>query len=229
MSNKQIIKNVFDNEFDSKNMKQQILLKYERKNEQHMNKFYKLAIPVCLVVIICGIFILNSNNSRLQPNDSNGDTNSSDIIHINHFDGIGLGKVDADIKEINDINIPYFDILSHKEIPNDFDGERLSAIYIKETKDSKDYNLLNNYSFSYYNTSNDRSIIIAFSNTHQPMRDYYLDESGKISKINNVELTIFQYENTYMTTFTYKNYHFDIETNDISQDEFITLLKSIIQ
>jgi len=53
MSNKQIIKEVFAEEFDSKKMKQQILLEYERKEKKKMSKVMKYAIvPVCLILTI---------------------------------------------------------------------------------------------------------------------------------------------------------------------------------
>lgn len=59
MSNKQIIKKVFDEEFDSKKMKQQILLNYERKDKKRVIKYLKYAIPICMIVIISGVLSLN--------------------------------------------------------------------------------------------------------------------------------------------------------------------------
>ena len=72
--------------------------------------------------------------------------------------------------------------------------------------------------------------MIAFSDKYEPLRDYFFDDKGsKISKINDIELKIYKYENSYMTSFTYNNINFDIETNDISEQEFINLILSIIK
>lgn len=50
MSNNNMMKKVFDKELNSEKMKQQILLKYERKEKNKMSKIIKYAIiPVCLV------------------------------------------------------------------------------------------------------------------------------------------------------------------------------------
>lgn len=59
MSNKQIIKKVFDEEFDSKRMKQQILTNYKRKEKNRMIKYLKYALPICIIVIISGVLSLN--------------------------------------------------------------------------------------------------------------------------------------------------------------------------
>ena len=72
--------------------------------------------------------------------------------------------------------------------------------------------------------------MIAFSNEYEPLRDYFFgDEGSKVSKINDFELTIYRYENSYMTTFKYNDINFDIETTDITEQEFIDLLVSIIK
>lgn len=50
MSNNNMMKKVFDKELNSEKMKQQILLKYERKEKNKMSRIIKYAIvPVCLV------------------------------------------------------------------------------------------------------------------------------------------------------------------------------------
>jgi len=63
MSNKEIIEKVFSEEFNQKKMKQQILLKYERKKKKKMNKFMKYAIvPICLVLVaFIGISLTDKN------------------------------------------------------------------------------------------------------------------------------------------------------------------------
>ena len=45
----------------------------------------------------------------------------------------------------------------------------------------------------------------------------------------NTPLTIFKWDDAYLTTFKYNNIFFDIETKGITENELITLLQSIIK
>ena len=67
MSNKQIIKKVFDEKFNSKEIEQQILLKYERKGKNKMNKIMKYAIvPLCFMLVAFIGISLNKGNDILE-------------------------------------------------------------------------------------------------------------------------------------------------------------------
>ena len=81
-----------------------------------------------------------------------------------------------------------------------------------------------NYSKDYEN-----SIKVAFSEVKEPIRDYFLDNSKKTSKIGDVDVIISQYEKMYVATFRCKDIYFDIETNGITEEEMINLLESIIK
>lgn len=67
MSNKKIIKKVFDDELGSEKMKQQILINYERKEKNKMSKIIKYAIvPVCLVLALFIGITLNNGNDIME-------------------------------------------------------------------------------------------------------------------------------------------------------------------
>jgi len=69
MSNKKIIKKVFEDEFDSKKMEQQILLQYERKEKNKMSKIIKYAIvPMCFILIAVIGILLNGRKEILEDN-----------------------------------------------------------------------------------------------------------------------------------------------------------------
>lgn len=69
MSNKKMMKKVFEEEFGSEKMKQQILLQYERKEKNKMSKIIKYAIvPVCLVLALFIGTSLNEGNNILEDN-----------------------------------------------------------------------------------------------------------------------------------------------------------------
>lgn len=72
MSNKQIIKKVFDNKFDKKEIRTQVLLKYERKNKNIMNKLIKYA-AVSFSIFLIALFVgvrLNNKESVLEKDNS---------------------------------------------------------------------------------------------------------------------------------------------------------------
>ena len=69
MSKKKMMKKVFEEEFSSEKMKQQILLQYERKEKNKMSKIIKYAIvPVCLVLALFIGTSLNEGNNILEDN-----------------------------------------------------------------------------------------------------------------------------------------------------------------
>lgn len=225
MSKKQIMKKVFEKEFNINVMRSQILKKNERKIK--MFKILKYALPVCTILIIGSIFIFNnSNNSLLKLNNSNKEEYKN--IVVNKIDNLGAATLDADIKTIPNekINISELNNLS---IPNDLNISDKYSIYSRKDKTS-DYNILNCYVYEYYKEDSLRSIRIAFSDKNKPIRDYYFSEEGvKKSLINEIELAVYQYEELYFTEFVYKGYNFDIETSNISLEELTNLLETIVK
>lgn len=80
-----------------------------------------------------------------------------------------------------------------------------------------------------YKTENGGEATIALCTYEEPLRDYFIKcDNPKKSEINGAYITIYEYENIYMTQFSIGNVNYDIESNNISLDELETLLKSII-
>lgn len=225
MSNKQIIKEVFDNEFNVNKIRNQILLKNERKNKKNMIKFLKYTIPVFVIAIVVGIVLLNNNQNDYILSDNN-----SNII-VNKIDDINLTKLDADIKpeEINGVNLPWNDMFNDINVPKDLDKFYGYGVYTKNDS-TGEYDIFNSYVYEYFNLEENRKVKIAFSDTIQPIRDYFFDTDDiKESNINDNKLVIYQSEDTYFTEFKYNGYYFDVEARRITIDELISLLKSIIK
>ncbi len=226
MFKKQIKEEVFD--FDKERMKKQILAEYERNNKK-MNKYVKWSlIPICLVVIV-GIIILYKNNSNISLNNP---------TYVDKENNLNFNKIsephllDVDVKtEFSDLAILWPDILidgNGLKLPEDLDKTKAYVLFTKEEK-SGEYTHLNSYVYNYYNEGKDRNIRMAFSKTEKPIRDYYFNEKdAKKSNINDYELLIYNYQKIYFAEFEIKGYNFDIETENITQEEFISLLKSII-
>ena len=225
MSNKQIIKEVFDNKFNTNKIRDQILLKNERKRKNIMIKFFKYAIPIIVIVFVISLVLFSNKQLYFKYSDGNLD------IIVNKIDDIDLTKLDVDIKleEINSVNLPWFEMFDDINIPKDIDKFYGYIVYSKNNS-SNDYNVLDSYVYEYFNLDSNRKIKIAFSNTNKPIRDYFFDiDDAKESNINDNKLIIYQREDIYFTEFKYNGYYFDIETSSISFNELITFLKSIIK
>lgn len=67
MSNKKVIKKVFDEEYNSERVKQQILLKYERKNKIFKIMRYSI-VPVFFVLLSFIVILLNNSENILDDN-----------------------------------------------------------------------------------------------------------------------------------------------------------------
>lgn len=223
---------------------EQYLVEYERvqekRNQLNDNKSrervvsMKFLSPILAVAVIAGIvFMVNPKTETpiISEYKNNVTTESEEKIslNINKIDELAMTKLDADSRILNGVCIPYFEYMTKLAIPDDFDNkEDYKALWVKSNRDVNEYDKLNNYVFTYRNTSNNRIIIIAFSEEYEPLRDYYIKGGEKITTIGNTELIISQYKDTFLTTFTHNGVNYDIETRDITEDELLALLESII-
>lgn len=242
MSRQKSIKNIFEEKINQNQIYNEILSNYEQNEEKIVKKNLKYVIaPACLLLaIVCGILLINQNNN-LKPIIDDGEN----LVYINKVDNQGLNKLDADIETIKqDVSVkggkfetvtelndyPFYKDL---EISDEYNAFVIYAIYVKEDINVLEYDKLNNYIISYKVKDKNidfKEIQIAFSKDNEPLRDYFFtSKDDKKSIINGLELEIYQYEKSFMSTFKYKGINFDIETNNTTETEFINLLKSIIK
>lgn len=216
MVRNQTIKKVFDNEFNIENMKHQILIKNKRKKSNYL---FQISLSFCLL-LLCSLCFIQNKDTQI----------SNDKIHINQINNTSIAKIDVDIQSIsiNDIFIPWLESLNNIAIPDDLNLFYGYAIFTKNSQ-STDYDILNCYVYEYSHESLDKNIRITFSDKNRPIRDYFFEEKGQTSIINDTELFIYQNENYYFAQFQYQNYYFDIETKYISIEELTHLLHSIIK
>lgn len=228
MSKKQTIKNIMDEKFNKDNIHKELLIKFEEKKKMKINNLMKFAIPVCIMIIMCGVVLVNGSNELLKTDTKMKQQNKNNIV-INNINDLGAFRLDAKAIDAKVENfIANFEFLENIEIPKDLTKESARKILIRgENSDS--YDKLRHYELSYFN-DNDRSISVSFSDIEKPLRDYrFPDEGSKISIINNIDLKIYKYEDLYMTEFKYNGYYLDIETVGISESELVKLLESIIK
>lgn len=231
MTNKERLRKSMSNDFSKENNYEEIIRKIEGESMKEKKNLWKWSlVPICLIMIISGILFINSKNNNIIL-DHYIDKENNVKLNINDLKNVGAKKLDVDVKIVtnNAVNFP----LPYKngivDIPKDLDKISKYIFYVKESKESNEYNILGNYEMVYDN-GNDRSIKISYSKDNKPVRDYYFsDEGSKTTTINDINLTIYKYNTIYFTEFNCNGYNFDIETNNISEQELSNLLVSIIK
>ena len=239
MTNREKLKKVIEQDINPINNYNKIIKKIEKegKMKKENNLLKWSLVPICLIVIISGIIFLNykNDNNDLLEDKTYIDKDNNITLNINDLSKVGMTKLDADVKTISGINIPYpFKVNDNQNekwfiIPTDLTQTKQYIVYTKKGKDSKEYDVVANY-IMLITDDNERSIEVKYSEEQEPLRDYYFsEEDSKITTINNIDLKIYKYENSFYTTFSYNGYYFDIETSNITEQEFSNYLVSILK
>ena len=246
MTNRENMKKNIKKDFDKEKNYKEIVSQMDKKK---IVINYKYAfIPMILIIAISIILFNKQSGDKVRTFKDDSKVNSSVNQNSSDYDGLNVNTTssvriivnelrDFKLKNynvtnyINNINIPYFEVLKDIKIPDDFDvladGR---GVGISKDKKDKDYGKINNYELWYKNSKNNRKIIIALSDKNIPYRDFMIDrKNSNKTIINGVEVEIYKYKNTYVSIFSYKGYNFDIESCDIIEEEYIRLLYSLIK
>lgn len=215
------IKDIFDEKINKNMIHKNVIEKVD--NNRQFKVLPILSLSFVAFLIMCCLFLVNNRSQLLK---TKAPTLNNKNIVINKLNNMSLFKIDAHVQIVNGLYIPDLEVLESLNIPERLDKMNSAKIYTRNSK-TGDYNILANYEFSYFNDGN--WINIALSDTNKPVRDYYFEEVGISSTINNIELIIYKYNDAYMTEFIYKGYNFDIETSGITEEELISLLESLIK
>ena len=227
-----------DNELKEKirkNIKEEIAIsnirkEFDMKTNKNKKVIYVLS-SICAVFIL-GIGIFVGVNKNLLPGNTvdigKTDANDGVELNINKIKDMSMTSLDADVKTIELENLPEeFTFIENLQIPEEYNFENGYTVYTRENTDTAEYNILHDYVLN-YRKDDLNDIKIAFSEIEAPIRDYFIGDGDKISKIGNVELKVSQWENMYIVTFEYNDIYFDIETTGITESQLVDLLKSII-
>ena len=189
-------------------------------------------VPMCLLIMVsCFMLFSDKNSPKIFT------TESGNEIVINNLKNVGAALLDVKIDE--NVNFDEFAFINNIKIPNDLLLSTRYLMYTKELCETKEecaiapYDIAHTYTLWYEKMINNivqSKIIISFSREFAPLRDYFIENNNfKTSTINNTELTIANYNEMYIATFSYNGLNFDIESNGISETELIELLESIIK
>ena len=244
MNNKDLLKAI--GEIDDKYLIEDNGIKEKNRirtnNMVRIMKKFKIGyalIPICWVVVISGIIFLNykNDNNNLFENKLYIAKENNITLNINDLSKTGMTILDTDTKTVSGFNIPYLFKVNENAnqneeffiIPSDLTQIKNYIVYIKNDKDSNEYNIIANYIMLITN-GNERNIKVKYSKDQEPLRDYYFsEEDSKTTTINGIDLKIYKYEKSFYTTFSYNGYNFDIETSNITEQEFSDYLVSILR
>lgn len=229
------LKNTIQKNFDQEENYNIILSKVERRDNMKVKLSYVLASSFVAIALLVGIVAYNNmpenNDEIVIPSTIQGILE----LNINKAKAQSMMKLDADIKETNtelnnefEKNFPFVkkDINAPKDLKNYGVNK---VIMTKKDFSDRDYSIAHDYIWDYSNEAENRTIRIAFSKVGKPIRDYHLSSEEKISKIEDTEVIITQYEKLYLAEFKMNDVYFDIETAGITQTELVDLLVSIIK
>lgn len=217
---------------------------YETPKDKNKKEFYMkiiknkkiiYALSSACAVFILGIGILagqkktNKNIIKTEDEGMVRSQNMNIMLEINPMQGASMAKLDADAQTVEITSIPEkFEFINNIELPSEYKLDSSYEIFTRENLNTTECDLLHDYVFN-YSKDYENSIKVAFSEVEEPIRDYFLNNSKKTSKIGDVDVIISQYEKMYVATFRCKDIYFDIETNGITEEEIINLLESIIK
>ena len=239
MTNKEKLKNAIEQDINPTNNYNKIIKKIEkeRKMKRENNLLKWSLVPICLAVFISGIIFLNykNDNNNILENNPYIDKENNITLNINDLSNADMTSLDADIKTVSGLNIPYpFKVNANQNekwfiIPSDLTQTKNYIVYTKNDKDSNEYNTVANY-IMLITDGKKRNIEVKYSKDQKPIRDYYFnEEDSKITTINGIDLKIYKYGKSFYTIFSYNGYNFDIETSNITEQEFSDYLVSILR
>lgn len=229
------LKNTIQKNFDQEENYNIILSKVERRDNMKVKLSYVLASSFVAIALLVGIVAYNNmpenNDEIVIPSTIQGILE----LNINKAKAQSMMKFDADIKETNtelnsELEKNFSFVKKDINAPKDLKNYGVNKVIMtKKDFSDRDYSIAHDYIWDYSNEAENRTIRIAFSKVGKPIRDYHLSSEEKISKIEDTEVIITQYEKLYLAEFKMNDVYFDIETAGITQTELVDLLVSIIK
>lgn len=229
---------------------------FDMKNNKSKKIIYGITSSAAVFIIGFGIILgTNSfNNNQVQKDTPYGISDLQDVknnkeslkTELNIYRVASLTSSDMDVKYDNyNQKMPpeiWEKILEEFKVVNGISYENFTNkisekfiylnFYTISIRGYKDANLPNEYrKHDYvfeYRTENNGKIFIALCKDEKPLRDYEFEFRGEKSQIGNTELEISQYNDNYMATFQFNNVNYDIETTNITENELLELLQSIL-
>lgn len=87
----------------------------------------------------------------------------------------------------------------------------------------------NHYSdLHFYYEKGEEKLLVAYVRDQEPVQNYNFKSEDVLSYINGIGITISKYDQQYFVTFSYKNYNYYIETENIREEQLVQVLEKIL-
>ena len=195
-------KKVLKDIFDEKINKEDV---YRYVTNKKKNNYYGVLKYAVLIIICIGIVLFKFKTNVFKENNTYDDN-----IYINEVKTFGNNDIDVTIMNINESTNIYF--------------------AITENDDENPFSKIHNLIYAYKNKDEKGKITVSFDKDKKPLRDYFFEtKSSKQSSIKNKKVTIYKYENTYFTEFHDNGIYYDIESTNVSFEDFKYILDIVIE
>lgn len=203
----------------------------------------KLSIIVLAIIIVAaiilGVIYVTNINKKLQeeniPSKTKIEVKEDKIVFNDNGGQVACIEYDCKAKEFN-VNQ---EILENFKIPEGMKVQRVFGVYIPNRDvDAHKYNILHDISVFFANENKTITMFAAIN--EEPLTDYAKLSGGPTyekSIINEIEVELFRVDATktinkamyYNAIFEYNDVHFVVETKNITEEEFLTFVKSIFE
>lgn len=233
-SNKEIIKEVYSNAIDKNKIYENIIA----QNSKRKFKLYKIALfPICILIII--IISLNKELPNTEQMLSNVDfKENQNILNLNEIETPDTSEdIFGSAEDVTFNNILKEEpILENIKFPDGIKEERCVKLYNDLNSQNSSKEFVENKTFDGYDLmfgASEKSVSIFFSRTlSQRKRCMRLDlNEFENSTIAGKDVKILKYNSIskYIIIFSYNNIYWDIEANNITLEELVELVESIVR
>lgn len=224
------MKNAFEdkvaNEFNRERNYNKIMLKTERK--MYMKKIGYILAPVCAVALVAVGVVGFSNMNNIRENNPSNIVSLANNIRINQIQNIAATKLMVDSRMIEKEDLP--SELGDISNVGGSEASMVSAYYTKSDYSKEEFDVLHDYVLLFITEGTNKVVKVSASKLETPLRDYFFDTvSEDMSNIDGHNVKISKYEDKYIINFEKGDYHYDIETNGLAEDEMLNVLREVLK
>lgn len=181
-------------------------------------------------------FIGPNSQSNSNSNVSINNTDKKNILRVNTVNRLVIADMDVQFTFYSELSedvilqfrnaagIDYNEFIT--KIPDGFTTEQFYSVDVPSNSTAQ--YLPHDFVFE-YRINNGGEIKIAICAKEEPLRDcFVVCDNPKQSEINDIPVTIMEYQETYLVCFSWQNINYDIEAKNITLQILEDLLADII-
>lgn len=197
-----------------------------------------LAIIIVAAIILGVIYVANINKKLEEeniPSKTKIEVKEDKIVFNDNGGQVACIEYDYKAKEFSTNQ----EIIEKFSVPEGMKVQKVFGVYVPNRDvDTHKYNILHDISVSF--TNENKTITMFAAINEEPLTDYAKLSGGPVyekSVINGIEAELFRVDATktinkamyYNAIFEYNDVHFVVETKNITEEEFLTFVKSIFE